>query len=568
MSNEYLDSLNKLARKRQLALTKEQEKAIYRVYDKAANDYYEKFVTNMGNGTATNAAQMEYTRELATKLKSIIEEYSIKCAEKSLRLVEDIMSSCYDEYGLQDTPYAKAVHAITNAVRDDSARRIILGDIYKDGKGLDSRIWNAANLSCGKINEVVAACMAQQMSAVEMSKVLKDFMKAGGNTWDRSKIREKLGPGYAAWNKEVSYEALRLARTTITHSATLAMKEAGRVNPYLNSARWHSVHAAGRTCSECEERDGQVYSLAKLPFDHPNGLCWNEPVLDKSLDQIGKELEDWVHGGKNSRLDEYWKAHGPKDVPVPSKNKLENLPPKQGTPEWYDKEFSTFVDQLGEHWENGIREKIMNAPQFIQDWYRLNQNQLVYGGTDGTNAYYSPSHQHIKMDLAKDALNTRGKYSTFFHEFGHLLDDKGNHLDRAKMSYSVKFYDKIVEDWENQKAKYAGKPWPYVKGKIIEELRKDGDLASGCQDIIGGLTLNEVRAGWGHSTDYWTRREDRRIDIISEMFAHMSSGYTNPERLAVMQKWFPEACKEFEAIVVENTTTQMRLLKRAQKGQN
>ena len=50
------------------------------------------------------------------------------------------------------------------------------------------------------------------------------------------------------------------------------------------------------------------------------------------------------------------------------------------------------------------------------------------------------------------------------------------------------------------------------------------------------------------------------------MFAHMSSGYTNPERLAVMQKWFPEACKEFEAIVVKNTTTQMRLLKRAQKG--
>ena len=45
MSNEYLDSLNKLARKRQLALTKEQEKAIYRVYDKAASDYYEKFVT-------------------------------------------------------------------------------------------------------------------------------------------------------------------------------------------------------------------------------------------------------------------------------------------------------------------------------------------------------------------------------------------------------------------------------------------------------------------------------------------------------------------------------------------
>lgn len=561
MSNDYLDSMNKLARKRQLALTKEQEKAIYKVYSKAASDHYEKFINGMGNATATNAAQMEYTRELATKLKSIIEEYSIKGAENSLSLVEDIMSNCYDEYGLKDTPYAKAVHAITNAVRDDSARRIILGDIYKDGKGLDSRIWNAANRSGEKINEVVAACMAQQMSAVEMSKVLKDFMKPGGNTWDRAKIREKLGPGYASWNKEVSYEALRLARTTITHSATLAMKEASRVNPYMNSARWHSVHAAGRTCQECKDRDGQVYSLAKIPFDHPNGLCWNEPVLDKSLDEIGKELEDWVHGGKNSRLDEYWKAHGPKNVPVPSQLPKEQLPPKKGTQEWYDKEFSNFKQELGEHWDNGIRESIMNAPEFIQDWYRLNQHELKYGGKEGKSAYYTPGAKHIIMDFDIDKNNSRGKYSTFFHEFGHLLDDKANFSDRPKMSYSPTFYNKIVEDWENQKAKYEGKPWPFVRGKIIEELRKDGDLASGCQDIIGGLTLNDVRAGWGHDTEYWTRYKDKRIDVISEMFAHMSSGYTNEERLVVMKKWFPKACDEFEKIVKENTKIQLKSLK-------
>lgn len=563
MSNEYLDSLNKLARKRQLALTKQQEKAIFSVYNKAAEDYYEKFINGMGNNTATNALQMEYAREIAKRLEEIITEYSIKGAENSLSLVRDIMDSAYDQYGLKDSPYAKSVHQIANALRDQSARRIILGDIYKDGKGLSKRLWNTTNRNAEAINEVIAQCMAQQLSAVETSKILKSFMKPGvGKTWDRAKIKEKLGPGYAAWNKEISYEALRLARTTINHSATLGMKEAGKLNPYLKSARWHSVHAIGRTCEQCKERDGQVYTLAQLPFDHPNGLCWNEPILDKSLDEIAHELQMWVEGGKNSRLDEYWKAHGPKDVPVPSQLPKKQQPIKKGTPEWYDKEFSNFVDQLGDHWENGIKEAIMKAPEFIQDWYRINQDKLIYAGEDGSSAYYSPRNRHIKMSLDADKNNTRGKYSTFFHEFGHLLDDLSSQNIMSDLSNNMAFYKALEKDYNDKLAQFGkdSKPWPFVKGKIVEAQRNAGDICSGVQDIYSGFSLNEIRAGWGHSTEYW-KRGNTKLEIASEAWAHMSSGYTNEERLAVMKEWFPTACKEFERIVKQNTAIQLKNLK-------
>lgn len=567
-NNDYLDSLNKLTRKRQLNLVKEQQQAIYKAYDMACSRYYEKFLDTWGNNTATHALNMEYAREMAIQLDSIIKEYNIKASENSLAMIEDMMSGAYDDHKLTGTPYAKAVSSIAQVCRDRAARRIILGDIYKDGKGLSDRIWNAANASSQKINEVVAACMASQMSATEMSKVLQSFMKPGSSTtWNRKKILEKLGPGYAAWNKDLSYEALRLARTTITHAATLALKEGGKVNPYLNSAKWHSVHAIGRTCELCKERDGKVYTLAQLPFDHPNGLCWHEPVLDKSLEEIGKELEDWVNGKPNSRLDEYWKSHGPKDVPVPSKLKqMKPAEPEKGTKEWFNKEFPRFAEELDYHWDEGIRDAIMNAPDFMQEWYRLNQDKLVYAGPDGDGAYYSPSDKWIRMNLVKDLNNPRGKYSTFFHEWGHMLDDVSSQF-RSNLSNNQVFYNALKNDYEATLKKFGKgeKPWAYVKNKIIEKQREQGDLASGVHDIYSGFSLNEIRAKWGHSTEYW-KRGNQALEIASEAWAHMSSSFTNPERLAIMKEWFPTACDEFESIVKYNNINQLRELSKKVAG--
>lgn len=566
MNNDYLDSLNRLARKRQLVLTKEQEKAIYRVYAKATEDYYEKFINSMGNGTATNALQMEYAREMATRLQAIVEEYSIKGAENSLSIAKDVLDKCYDEYGLKDTPYAKAVHQITNAVLDNSARRIILGDIYKDGVGLSQRIWNVTNRQGEKINEVIAACMAQQLSAVETSKILKDFMKPGANTtWDKAKIKEKLGPGYAAWNKELSYEAFRLARTTINHSATLAMKEASRANPYLKSARWHSVHAIGRTCEQCKERDGQVYSLAKLPFDHPNGLCWNEPILDKSLDKIAEELNDWVNGKPNSRLDEYWKANGPKNIPLPSKVNTATAKPNGRDEKWVDRNFKNMRTQIGEkHWP-AIRDRIANAPEFLQDLYKAGQKNFVYGGTRGTDAFYSPSTGKIVMDFSKDLKKSNGANKVFFHEYGHYLDDLfGNGekvaLFRTVASEDRRFFNAIKEDYENllQKAKddivKKGGSVDIERNMIMAmhklQANNGKDLSSGAQDIISGLSLNKYNYQWGHSTEYWTRGNTNK-EIASEAWAHMSAAYAVPEVGKHMKNLFPKAMETFKTLVQE-----------------
>lgn len=565
MNNDYLDSLNKLARKRQLTLTKQQERAIFNVYNKAAEDYYEKFIDNMSRNNATNALHLEYAREVSAKLEKVITEYSIQGAENAMSLVTDIMDSCYDEYGLKNTPYAKAVHSIANGIINDSARRIIQGEIYKDGNGLSRRLWMSMNRNLEKIDEVIAQCMAQQLSAVESSKILKSFLQPGqGTTWDRAKIKEKLGPGYAAWNKDISYEALRLARTTITHSATLAMKEAGRANPYLNSVRWHSVHAIGRTCAECKEKDGKVFTLAKLPFDHPNGLCWNEPILDKSLEQMAIDMRDWAQGGKNSRLDEWWKSNGPKNVPLPSKKPATAKQPKKEIRDraWVDNKFKEMRKEIPSKYWDDIADSIVHAPDFLQDFYRSKQHLFAYAGKDGTRAYYNPRFQSIAMDFATDSKNSCGKFATFFHEYGHQLDDmlgEDKYHRRRVLSTDLRFIEALYKDYDNllDKAK-DGAIDP--RGRLNEALvqarmkkyqREAGDdLSSGAQDIISGLSLNKYNYRWGHSTEYW-KRGNTEHEVASEAFANMSAAYAIEEVGDSMRQLFPTAMEVFKKIVVE-----------------
>lgn len=304
MANDYIDSLNKLANKRQLVLLKRAQLQVIKLYAQVAEEYYEKFVSRIGDDRAITALRLEYTRELAKQLDALTKEYVVTATDNASSVIADIWEPYYDEYKLRDTGFEEAVKRITRVASDKAAQRIIAGGIYKDGKGLSRRIWNSANASGKKIQEVIAAGMAKQLSAVEMAKTLETFMKPGTATyWDKQKIKELLGPGYAAWNKNITYEALRLARTTITHAATLAMKEAAKTNPYLTHGRWHSVHATGRTCQQCKDRDGKLYAIRDVPFDHPNGMCWVEPVLSKTLDEIGDDVVAWVNGESNTALD-------------------------------------------------------------------------------------------------------------------------------------------------------------------------------------------------------------------------------------------------------------------------
>ena len=309
MSNaeDYFKSLEKAKLKYTYKLSKDQQKAIYNAYIVAGLNLIKKY-NKTKEGTATRAYYRDYIQQIAQDLTDIINEYSYKAAENELKAQNTFMEIAESVGGLTPKGLETPLKNIIGNSAKENMDIIAKGNIYKDGKGLSERIWGVAIQSSKDIQGVILAGMAQGMGSVEMSKLLEDYVNPSKRKyWDKEKLKEKLGPGYSAWNKNMEYNAYRLAQTTLSHVATLSMKSAKKVNPYMKRIQWHSIHADGRTCQQCIDRDKQIYTVEKLPFDHPNGLCYMTYVMDKSLEDIAKELKGWVNGEPNKTMDKWAK---------------------------------------------------------------------------------------------------------------------------------------------------------------------------------------------------------------------------------------------------------------------
>lgn len=325
MANDYIKLVEKRARQNLENLTEEQQYKLYQAYKSAGRNLAAGYA-QAKSGTATKALYASYTQKIAEETEQIIKEYAIKFGDLPVQVESLIMNEAFRRAGLDTSLAGDTFKNLVGKLGMESAKNVIGGGIYKDGVGLSTRVWQASAMSSNRIQAVVAAGLAQDMGAAKLSKLLQDYVNpTARKTWSNDKIKELLGDGYAAWNKNLEYNALRLARTTLAHTATMSMRQAQKVNPYATKIMWHSVHAAGRTCSICEEMDGQVYDTDKCPFDHPNGMCYQTHEFDKSLDEMADELAAWCRGEPNEVLDNWWAQTGGETTEAAKINFLHRL---------------------------------------------------------------------------------------------------------------------------------------------------------------------------------------------------------------------------------------------------
>lgn len=304
--NDYLKARQKSARRADLVLTRNQEKAILDAYIRAGDNLVAKIKKE--TDPLRKKIYADYAYEIHETSLDIIKKYSLENAVSHLDQERLLVLEMLSEKGAVKAEFGFELKKLVNLKSTQAVEQIIAGEIYKDGLGLSERIWKASAMAANNIQEVVAGAMAENLSAIEMAKLLEDYVNPEARkTWTKEKIAEKLGKKTAQKWKDVEYNALRLARTTITHSFTQSIKESGKINPFFKKAQWHSVHAAGRTCDICKAMDGNIYTLDELPFDHPNGLCYITHYFDQSLDQMADRLADWINNPESdSELEEWW----------------------------------------------------------------------------------------------------------------------------------------------------------------------------------------------------------------------------------------------------------------------
>lgn len=607
---EYLKTLNNQLNNKPRELTKKQQQQIIQVYKKAYMDTINRGIKNAyGDSKAVKNLTAAYSQQIYDELLKVVMKYNSKVAtdlaDVNKQMMQLLMGDGYKQIKDQ-------VDKLVDVVNADTVEQVIRGKLYEDRKGLDKRLWSCTNTSGEKIEDAVASCMAEGMSAADMAENLKQFAMGGHHTWSRNKIREKLGSGYARkYSGGLDYESLRLARTTITHQAQIETINTKRVNPYMGGVQWHSNHEAGRTCDACNALDGRLFIIDKedIPLDHPNGACWLEPVWmingkKATPEDIAKDMRAWVNGEKNSgamdKIPEYKGLGGTKTPTKSIKKTIKRAVKQRGiyTEEEraakYTELHETLKKQISKtnkkYTTEGILEALKQAPLDVQDMY------LSIGEFQRTNstggAFYSLGDKKIHMSL-KDERNLRiryfgekHRYDVLFHEWGHLIDDQGV----AKRSKEYKFADgkelmfaKITmdtavkptglaqsfeRDMNNWKAKWveekfqgkktlADTPAALVNGKFADFLHDNEVFTVALQDAARGMSKGAVKTKWGHDTNYYTRNavgnineyEAACIEVSSELWAEISSNMTQPETRKFLYENFPEMMKSYDKIV-------------------
>lgn len=304
------EELVKQQRKEIAKLTLEKQRQIIKLYDGAIKGIAEKvekaFIEDDDTGITFNIvykkelekAKAELKKELGMLVGGAIEEG----AEIGTKAEKETMVKLFEMSGLY---VGDDFEHLFGQVQENVVKNIISGDLYKDKKTLSDRIWDYGENFEKDIQYIVNQGIFEKKSAVELAEDLEQFVKEPAKRyWDWGKAYPELV------GKQVEYNAMRMARTSINHAYQTASIQSSQANPFIEGIEWQSALIHGRTCEVCQERHGQVFKKDDVPLDHPNGLCTMLPVIEKSLEEVADELRDWIDGEDNPALDDWYLKYG------------------------------------------------------------------------------------------------------------------------------------------------------------------------------------------------------------------------------------------------------------------
>lgn len=337
-------------------ITNEQALQIKRLYKELSLEYKSQLQILSTKSNISSQMRTQYLKDYVRQLERDIEylnnnvqsTISSNMLRMSQAVVED--SVTLDKKMGFDGIFVKQFY-----IPQDVVAIVSSGKLY-DGKWtLSKAIWGDSEKKINDINSIVAKGIAGNKTTYEIAKDLERYVNPNARkSWEWSKV-------YPNTSKKIDYNAQRLARTMVSHAYQESFVESTKDNPFIESYRW-LASGSDRMCPVCADRDGQIYDKDSLPMDHPNGMCTFEIVMEKSYEEIGKELADWVNDEGdpelNAALDNYAETLG-----YNVKNMTANSEPVRNA-------------------ENVKEEKVVNSINFetVSDAEEYIRNNFISGG--------------------------------------------------------------------------------------------------------------------------------------------------------------------------------------------
>lgn len=315
-SNALYNSLLKDAVNEKNKLTVKTLNKIIKIYESTADDLLKKASTSRG---FTRAWTKDYERYIKYKILELNNELA-KVSDSSIRTSAEIAASVQGDFlSYINNKYTldidKSMLEFAYTTNEKLIGQIIQGGFYKDNRSLSDRIWGYGNQNSKDIQYILTKGMAEQKSYLDIIKDLEKFLKSNTDP-DFKKTYTKL------YNRKVDYNAQRLLRTAMNHMFYVQNVSNAKNNPYAEAMHWelsaeHGTRQVDRFGEdECDDyANSDYYNLGqgnfppdKVPVPHPNCLCIQTIVIPKSLDEIGRELGEWINGKDISYLDEWLKV--------------------------------------------------------------------------------------------------------------------------------------------------------------------------------------------------------------------------------------------------------------------
>lgn len=298
--SEYQEIV-KEARKKFTNLNFEQERELYKIYKDAGNNLINEILQMPDSRTKSHRIETykiisDYKSELYNNLSKTIENN----IQKSSDIQKEVQLSFVDMIS-PDKVTNEALKRTITKVSNDTVKQLIAGGYYKDGKTLSKRIWNLTGDNGNKIDAIIKDNISKGANGKELAKELDKYVNPKNRITPKT-FTDGLG------GDNISYQARRLARTSITHAQTETMIQNAKKNPFCKGLKWnlsasHFTRMHGKR-DICDDYEGRTFKPEELPLQHPNCLCYFTEVLE-DMNKCIETMKDWGNGKKNKAIDDW-----------------------------------------------------------------------------------------------------------------------------------------------------------------------------------------------------------------------------------------------------------------------